>query len=313
MTLRVSPAPHIVDKQTTRSLMGNVLISLLPTTLCGLYFFGKRAALVLLVSTLSAVLCELMWQLLTRKKVTVFDLSAAVTGLLVGLSLPSIVPLWMPALGSAIAIILVKQLFGGLGQNFMNPALFARGVLLASWPALMTKSYEPIRAMLSSTAKVGVDTVAAATPLSSTFSTWDLIIGNVPGAIGEVAKIAILLGLAYLLFTKTITWLIPTLFIGTVVVFSLIVGNDPLNTVLTGGVLFGAVFMATDYVTTPMLKVGQAIFSILCGVIVVVIRKWGGYPEGVTYAILFMNCLTPLIDRYTKRKVYGEVKKNVKK
>jgi electron transport complex protein RnfD len=122
-----------------------------------------------------------------------------------------------------------------------------------------------------------------------------------------------LLGLAYLLFTKTITWLIPTLFIGTVVVFSLIVGNDPLNTVLTGGVLFGAVFMATDYVTTPMLKVGQAIFSILCGVIVVVIRKWGGYPEGVTYAILFMNCLTPLIDRYTKRKVYGEVKKNVKK
>lgn len=313
MSLRVSPSPHIVDKQTTRSLMGNVLIALLPTTLCGIYYFGQRAALVLLVSTLSAVLCELVWQLLTRKKITVCDLSAAVTGLLVGLSLPSIVPLWIPALGSAIAIILVKQLFGGLGQNFMNPALFARGALLASWPAIMTKSYLPARAMLSSSAQVGVDTVAAATPLLSSNSTWDLLIGNVPGAIGEVAKIAILLGLAYLLFTKTITWLVPTLFIGTVAVFAWLVGSDPINTVLTGGVLFAAVFMVTDYVTTPMLKIGQAIFSILSGIVVVVIRKWGAYPEGVTYAILFMNCLTPLIDRYTKRKIYGEVKKNVKK
>jgi electron transport complex protein RnfD len=293
--------------------MGNVLIALLPTTLCGIYYFGQRAALVLLVSTLSAVLCEFLWQLLTRKKITVFDLSAAVTGLLVGLSLPSIVPLWIPALGSAIAIILVKQLFGGLGQNFMNPALFARGALLASWPAVMTNSYLPARAMLSSTAQVGADTVAAATPLLSSNSTWDLLIGNVPGAIGEVAKVAILLGFAYLVVTKTITWLIPTLFIGTVAVFAWLVGSDPINTVLTGGVLFAAVFMVTDYVTTPMLKIGQVIFSILSGIVVVVIRKWGAYPEGVTYAILFMNCLTPLIDRYTKRKIYGEVKKNVKK
>lgn len=312
MNLRMSTGPHLLSKDTTQSLMLDVLVALVPATAAGVYFFGTRAALVLAVSIVFAVLSELVWQVLLKKKVRITDLSAVVTGLILGLNLPAGVPLWMPALGSIVGVVLVKQLFGGIGHNFLNPAIFARAVLLASWPVHMTSYLLPQRVLFGSAAQVGVDTVATATPLlaSSQWGMMDLFIGNIPGSIGEVSKIAILLGLAYLLVRGTITWHIPTFFVGTVALLSALLGSDPLTAVLTGGVLFGAVFMATDYVTNPTLRVGQCIFGILCGVIVVVIRKYGSYPEGVTFAILFMNCLTPLIDRYSKRKVYGEVKKH---
>lgn len=312
MNLRMSTGPHLLSRDTTQLLMLDVIIALLPTTLAGIYFFGTSAAIVLAVSIVSAVLSELIWQVLMKKPVRVTDLSAVVTGLILGLNLPANAPLWMAALGSAIGVLLVKQLFGGIGHNFLNPAMFARAVLLASWPVHMTKYVLPQRVLFGSAAQVGVDTVASATPLlaSSQWSVWDLLVGNIPGAIGEVSKIAILLGLAYMLVRGTITWHIPAFFVGTVAILSALLGSNPLTAVLTGGVLFGAVFMATDYVTNPTLRVGQCIFGVLCGLIVVVIRKYGSYPEGVTFAILFMNCLTPLIDRYSKRKVYGEVKKH---
>ena len=312
MNLRLSTGPHILSKDSTQSLMLDVLIALIPTTAVGLYFFGFRAALVLCVAILASVLSELVWQKLMKQPVRLNDLSAVVTGVILGLNLPANVPLWMPALGGVIAIVLVKQLFGGMGHNFMNPAMFARAVLLASWPVHMTNYILPARTLLASAAPVSVDAVTSATPLLSPaqWTTMDLLLGQIPGTIGEVSKIAILLGLIYMLVRGTITWHVPVSFVGTVALLSWLLGSDPLASVLTGGVLFGAVFMATDYVTNPMYRVGQLLFGILCGVIVVVIRKFGGYPEGVTFAILFMNCLTPLIDRYSKRKVFGEVKQH---
>ncbi len=312
MNLRMSTGPHLLDKDTTQSLMLDVLIALIPATALGVYFFGVSAALVLLVCIVTAVLSELIWQVLMKKPVRITDFSAVVTGLILGLNLPANAPLWMAALGSAIAILLVKQLFGGIGHNFLNPAIFARAVLLASWPVHMTSYVLPQRLLFGSAAPSGVDAVASATPLLSTsqWSTMDLFIGNIPGTIGEVSKAAILVGFAYLLLRGTITWHVPTFFVGTVALLTWVLGGNPITAVLTGGVLFGAVFMATDYVTNPMLRVGQCIFGVMCGVIVVVIRMYGGYPEGVTFAILFMNCITPLIDRYSKRKVYGEVKQH---
>jgi electron transport complex protein RnfD len=208
--------------------------------------------------------------------------------------------------------MLVKQLFGGLGQNFMNPALLARGVMLVSWPALMSVYTLPVRVLGNTSVEASADAVSAATALirPSAYSTYDLLIGNIPGAIGEVCKLAIIIGFLYLLFVGTISWHIPVCFVGTVALLSWILGSDPLIAILSGGVLFGAVFMATDYVTNPMLNIGHIIFGIGCGVIVVVIRKFGSYPEGVTFAILIMNILTPLIDRWTHRRVYGMVKKH---
>ena len=223
MKLRVSHGPHLFTRETTQTLMLNVLIALMPATLVGIYLFGTKAALVIAVSVVSSVLFELVWQLLMKKRVTVMDLSAAVTGLLLGLNLPCNVPLWMPVLGSAIAILLVKQLFGGLGHNFMNPALFARAVLLASWPLHMTTYHLPERLLFGSeTALSGVDTVASATPLLSLgkLTNTDLLIGNIPGSIGEVCKVAIIIGFVYLMFTKTITWHVPVTFVGTVIIMS---------------------------------------------------------------------------------------------
>ncbi len=312
MSLRLSTGPHILHKDTVQSLMLNVIIALLPTAATGIYFFGYRAAMLIAVSILTAVVCECVWQKLMKQKVRISDLSAVVTGLILGLNLPANAPFWLPIVGSALAIILVKQLFGGLGHNFMNPAMFARAALLASWPVYMTKYMLPQRVLFGSAAPMEADAIASATPLISAkqWTTLDLFVGNIPGSIGEVCKAAILLGFAYLLVKKVITWHVPVFFAGSVAALSFLLGSDPLQAVLTGGVLFGAVFMATDYVTNPMGHIGQCIFGFMCGLIVVVIRKFGGYPEGVTYAILFMNCMTPLIDRYTKNKIYGEVKQH---
>ena len=283
--------------------MRNVLIALLPCALAAIGFFGFNAMLVLLVSTFSAVAAEYLWQAATRQKVRVGDLSAAVTGLILGLNLPASAPLWMAALGSAFAAVIVKGLFGGLGDNFLNPALAARALLLASWPAYMTTWYAP-------TGLAAVDAMTAATPLANpgNYSTLQLILGNVPGSMGEVCKIAILLGLAWMLYTQTITWRIPVVMVVSTAVFSLIFGKNPLTAVLSGGLLFGAVFMATDYATCPMTAVGQIVYAALAGLIVAVIRRFSGYPEGVTYGILLMNAASPVIDHFITRRVYGHGK-----
>lgn len=318
MKLLVSTGPHVLTKESTQTLMLDVLIALAPTTVAGVYLFGLRAAWVLCVSVIAAMLSEFVWQKLMKKKGTIGDLSAIVTGLILGLNLPAGAPLWMAALGSAIAIILVKQLFGGIGNNFVNPAIFGRAFLLASWPARMTSFLLPQRLLGNSEAVIGVDMISGATPLvpqklgiGLNIPLSDLFLGNIPGSIGEVCKIAILIGFVYMLVVKVISWHIPVFFVGSVALLSWLVGNDPLIAILSGSVLFGAVFMATDYATNPMQKIGHIIFGIGCGTMVVVIRKWGSYPEGVTYAILFMNCLTPLIDRFSTRRVYGMVKKHV--
>ncbi|MDD3573221.1 MAG: RnfABCDGE type electron transport complex subunit D [Eubacteriales bacterium] len=312
MNLRMSAGPHFVARESTQTLMLDVLIALIPTTAAGVYLFGLRAAWVLAVSVISAVLAEFVWQKLARKPVRVNDLSAAVTGLILGLNMPAEVPLWLPAIGSIIAILLVKQLFGGIGQNFMNPAMLARGIMLVSWPAQMTVYTLPMRVLGSTSVVPSPDAVSAATALirPSAYNPYDLLVGNIPGTVGEVCKLAIIIGFLYMLFVGTISWHIPVTFVGSVALLSWILGSDPWMAILSGGVLFGAVFMATDYVTNPLLKVGHIIFGIGCGIIVVVIRKFGGYPEGVTFAILLMNTVTPLIDRWTKRRVYGTVKKH---
>ncbi|MCL1964412.1 MAG: RnfABCDGE type electron transport complex subunit D [Firmicutes bacterium] len=311
MTLPLSTGPHILGKRTTRGIMLDVLIALTPAAAAGVYLFGVRAAWVLGVAVASAVATEALWQRLSHRPLQVGDLSAVVTGLLLGLNLPSSAPLWLAAVGSAFAIVVVKQLFGGIGHNFLNPALAARAVLLTSWPARMTTFFLPERTLLpvASTAMVG-DAVTSATPLvKSGTAMIDLFWGNIPGTIGEVCKAAILIGFIYLLVRNVIGPHIPVLFVGTVALMTWLLGGDPLTAILSGGVLLGAVFMATDYVTNPMLIVSQCLFAALCGVIVVVIRQSaGGYPEGVTYAILLMNVLTPLLDKLFKRRAYGEVK-----
>ncbi len=314
MALHISTGPHLRSRQDTPSLMRDVLIALCPAVAASLYFYGFKALWIELIALACALLSEYVWQRLMKKPMRLGDFSAAVTGLLIGLNMPATVPLWVPAIGSVFAIIIVKQLFGGIGHNFLNPALAARAVLLTSWPSYMTKATVPLRALtLGFYEKTleGVDTVAAATPLLMPGTdVKDLLFGNIPGAIGETCKIAILLGLIYLLIRGVVRWQIPVCMLGTVALLSWILGKDPMTAVLSGGVLFGAVFMATDYVTTPMLKVGQAIFGVGCGLLVVLIRNFGNYPEGVTYAILIMNIVTPLLDRSLNRKVYGEVKQH---
>ena len=254
------------------------------------------------LATASAILFEYLWQKLTHKTIRLGDLSAAVTGLLVGLNLPPTAPWWLPIIGSGLAIILVKQLFGGIGDNFVNPALAARGILLASWPVRMTAFVLP-------TCFSGADATTSATVLAGYEASYmDMFLGNIPGCIGEVCKAAILLGFLYMLIRGVITWRIPVTFLAVVFVFSAILGNDPLQAILCGGVMLGAVFMATDYTTSPMSAKGQFIYAAGCGIIVVIIRNFCNYPEGVTYAILVMNIVTPLLDKYVKPRLYGRLK-----
>lgn len=301
MNLHMSTAPHVHSPVTTQRLMLRVVLALLPTAAAGVYYFGLPALTVLLVSCLSAVLAELVWQKIARQQVRINDFSALVTGLILGLNLPATAPWWLAMIGSAFAIIIVKQLFGGLGDNFLNPAMAARAVLLASWPVRMTAF------VLPTYFAPGAELVTAATPLAQpgAYSLDALFWGRIPGAIGEVCKAAILLGFVYLLLTGTICWQIPVGMVASVAVFSALLGLDPLTAVLSGGVLFGAVFMATDYTTSPMTPWGRTIYAVGIGLLVVVIRKFGSYPEGVTYGILLMNITTPLIDRFLPRKIYG--------
>lgn len=303
--LTVSPAPHIQSTQTTQKIMYIVALSLLPAGIAGIYIFGLCSLKVMVLSMLSCVVSEAVF-LKFRKKdpKAVLDGSALLTGLLLAYNLPPETPFWIPIIGGIVSIVIGKQIFGGLGHNIFNPALVGRVFLQISWPVYMTTWKNP---------RWAVDAVSTATPLARegarSFNYMDLFLGNHGGCIGEVCILALLIGAAILLFTKIISFHVPGSYIGTVLVLSLIFKENFMFHLLAGGLILGAFFMATDYVTCPLTKKGKIIFGIGCGVLTVLIRLKGGYPEGVSYAILFMNAVVPIIDRYTKTRKYGFVKK----
>lgn len=314
--LIISPAPHIHGGDSVSKNMRNVIIALLPALLVGLYYFGLGALVVTLTAVLASVLFEyLIQKYILKGEVTITDGSAALTGLLLGLNLPSNIPAWMVVIGALIAIGLGKMSFGGLGNNPFNPALVGRVFLLISFPVEMTTWPKPTPLTLHY-----IDAETAATPLSvmkmhlgELPSTLNLFIGSIGGSLGEVSAVAILIGLIYLLVTKTITWHIPVSILATVFIFTGILNGvnpdlcaSPVVHLFTGGLMLGAVFMATDYVTSPMNPRGMLIYGAGIGVITVVIRLFGAYPEGVSFAILIMNAFTPLINRYIKPKRFGE-------
>ncbi len=311
--LIVSNAPHIRGGNTTQLTMLDVIIALLPSLIAGIIIMGYRASLLTFVCVAACVIFEFLWQKLLKKESTINDLSAVVTGMLLAMNLPVTLPFWMAIIGCFVAIIIVKQFFGGIGHNFMNPALGARAFLLASWALPMTTWVAPF----SKLHIIGnADAVTSATPLAllggeaagELPSYMDLFLGNIGGCIGEISTLAILIGAAYLVVRKVITLHTPIAYIGTVFVLSYAFGMDGVYQILAGGLMLGAFFMATDYTTTPYTKKGQIIFGIGCGLLTVVIRKFGGYPEGVSYSILLMNLAAPLIDRITAPKPFGTVK-----
>lgn len=314
--LIVSHSPHFVDTNSIQRTMLHVIIALIPSLIAGCVFFGLRAFLVTATCVLSCVLSELIWQKIFKKPVTINDLSAVVTGMLLAFNLPSGIPLWIAIIGSIFAIIIVKQFFGGLGQNFMNPALAARAFLLASWTLVMTTFPNPGEYLQVINQ---ADAVTTATPLEAFSQSTkampsyaDLFFGNIGGCIGETSKVAILIGAIYLLLTRVIRLRVPVIYIVTVALGAWIFGGrnglftgDWLYQILSGGLFLGAFFMATDYTTTPTTPIGQILFALGCGVLTVLFRFWGGYPEGVSYSILLMNIVTPLIDKITAPHPYG--------
>lgn len=304
--------------------MLDVLIALLPAVACSLFFFGAGALVVLLSAVAGCVATEyLIQRFLIKGKSTIGNYSAIVTGVLLALNLPSNLPVYIVILGSIFSIGIVKMAFGGLGNNIFNPAIAGRVFLLLSFPAQMTTWPLPIvnrwkyfdietGATILSTMKESVSDVNTGASVASSMkdivevSTWDAFLGNMGGSMGEVSAIALLIGAAYLLIRKVITWHIPVAILASVALFYLALGDDPLMPLLTGGLLLGAFFMATDYATSPMSRKGMIIYGVMIGVITVIIRKWGAYPEGVSFAILLMNGLTPLINRYFKPTRFGE-------
>lgn len=314
--LVVSHAPHINGSDTVPKIMLDVIIALMPALIAGVFVFGMRALIVALTCVISSAAAEYIWCRILKKPNSTGDLSAVVTGLILALNVPASLPLWMAVIGSVFAIIIVKQFFGGIGHNFMNPALGARAFLMASWALAMTRWYTPGTHL----PLFGVaDAVTSATPLAAgsadKFSYLTLFVGNHGGCIGETSALAILIGAAYLVIRRVIRLRVPLIFIGTVAVGTWIFGGsgglftgDPLYQILSGGLMLGACFMATDYTTSPTTPKGQIVFALGCGIITVLIRIWGGYPEGVSYSILLMNVATPLIERLTAPKRYGFVK-----
>lgn len=277
--------------------MSDVVIALAPAATYGCILFGLRALAVLITSVSVAVLCEFLWNKTLKKSNTIKDMSAVVTGLLLGMNLPPTLPLWQAAIGSAAAIIVVKQMFGGLGHNFANPAIAARIILLVSFPASMTRFTEPVS-----------DAVTSATPLAGTAGTLSfktLFFGMHAGSIGETSAFLLIVGGLYLVIRRVITPIIPVCFIGTVALLSLISGESVMLSVFGGGLILGAMFMATDYTTSPTTPLGKAVFAVGCGIITFVIRKFGSLPEGVSYSILLMNILVPHINRFTLSKPFG--------
>ena len=318
--LTISSSPHSHGKTTTQTIMRDVLIALLPALAGSVYFFGLRALTVTLVSVAACVFFEWAWCRIMKQDCKVYDLSACVTGVLLAFVCPVTVPYWVLIIGDLFAIGLVKMLFGGIGKNVVNPALAARAFLM-SWPVAMTTwvkvGWENQAGLFS-----GVDAVTAATPMAAMHqgqlpeaSVLEMFLGNVGGCIGETSAALLLIGLAYLLLRKVISVRIPLAFIGTVAVLTFLfpMGHDRLTWMTAqlcgGGLMLGAVFMATDYVTSPVTKLGQVVFGIGCGALTVLIRYFGGYSEGVSYAILIMNCCVVLLDRIGRPKKYGGLKK----
>ena len=308
----VSSSPHLRDNVSTARIMQDVCIALVPACVAGVLFFGYRSAVILALSVAAAVLSEWFYCKASHQKSTIGDWSAVVTGMLLAMNLPSTVPYWMPVVGSVIAILLVKMIFGGIGQNFANPALAARAILSLSWASLMNTFAKPAFGNLA-----GVDAVASATPIaaSSEYTLGQLLLGNIPGTIGETCKLALLLGAAYLLWRGVISWHIPAAFIGTFAVCYLIgTGFNvqaTLYQVLSGGLILGAFFMATDYSSSPASDKGKIVFGIGCGLLLFIFRFCKKTPaEWCSFAILLMNVVSPLIERVTGRKSFGEVKKN---
>ncbi|WP_286316279.1 RnfABCDGE type electron transport complex subunit D [Romboutsia ilealis] len=322
--LIVSSSPHVRSNQDTSYIMKQVVIALLPATLAALFFFRLSALNVIFFCVAGAVGAEFLCQKISKQESTIGDFSAVVTGLLLAFNVPASLPWWMCLLGAAFAIIVVKMVFGGIGNNFVNPALAARAFLLASFPVAMTMwtktginwvNSENIDAYTTATPlsflKVGSNGVSALT--DSGINIGNMLIGNIGGCIGETSAILIILGGLYLMYKGIINYVIPTFYIATVAILMFILGEFSFTFViyelLSGGLMLGAFFMLTDYTTSPMTKKGQIIYAVLAGLITTVIRLYGGYPEGVSYSILFVNLMTPLIDKYTKTKVFGEVSK----
>lgn len=304
----VSSSPHFRNITDTKSLMLDVILAMIPATAFSVYHFGISALLIIVLTVLSCVASEYIWEKLMHKPITVMDLSAVVTGMILALNMPPEIPVWIPMLGGVFAIIVVKQLYGGIGQNFMNPALAARCFLLISFAGLMNNF---------SSAKIGFDALTGATPLAmartgdiTSYSLFQLFLGNIPGTLGEVSSFALIIGGIYLIVCKVISPRIPLTYLATYAVFAFIFGQHRgtyiLYEILSGGILFGAFFMATDYVTSPITVKGQYVYGILLGLLTGIFRCFGASPEGVSYAIILSNLFVPLIEKYTMPKAFGK-------
>ena len=308
--LAVSSSPHLRSGASTRRIMQEVCLALAPAGIAGIVLFGAHAAALIAASVITCVLSEYIYQKLAKEKTTVGDWSAVVTGLLLAYNLPANAPIWLAVVGGVIAIVLVKQMFGGIGSNFMNPALTARAILFVSWSSLMSSYPQTTFA---------VDATSSATPLAlmgagsvTDVNLWNLMIGNCSGVLGETCKLAIIAGGVYMLIRRIIDWRIPVTFIGTVFLCYLLKDGAEMAVyqVFAGGLMLGAFFMATDYATSPVTGVGKLIMGVGCGILLFVIRAYASYPEGCSFAILFMNVVTPLIDKFTMPKPFGEVKQH---
>ncbi len=306
--LTVTSSPHIKSHDTTRRIMATVCLALVPAMIASIVVFGARALLVELTTIASCVLCEYLWCRLRKLPQTAYDCSAVVTGMLLAFNMPVTVPLYLPVIGSIAAIIVTKELFGGIGLNFANPAIVGRITLAVSFPSLMTNYVYP-------NALVACDAITSATPLGvsdSEIPLLDLFLGTRGGVLGETCIAALLIGLVILLATGTIEITIPLVFVGTVAVGSALCGYSPLQQIMSGGLMLGAIFMATDYTTSPFTRKGKLIFALGCGVITCMIRFFGNMNEGVSYSILLMNLFVPVINKRTRNTPVGVPKKGGK-
>jgi electron transport complex protein RnfD len=319
IVLDVAYQPQVRTNMDTRRIMLNVMLALLPSLLAATYEFGFKPVLMVIVSMCSAVFYEWAYRRLLKKSSTIFDFSACLTGMLVAITLPTSAPWWLPLIGNFFAIVIVKQLYGGLGKNFVNPALASRAFLIASYAGIMTNWVSP-RAM-------GLDAVAMATPMSylyagepmpDYYSYRNLFLGIMPGCFGEACKLALILGGLYLIIRKIISWRIPVSYIGTVAILTFAFGHEGYDNfswmmynILSGSLILAAFFMATDYATSPVTLPGQLLYGVGCGALTVLIRYFGGYPEGVTYSILIMNICTWAIDKAFRRHQFGVTKEDI--
>ena len=325
LKLIASSSPHIRSNENTRSIMLDVIIAMLPALVWAIYNFGFKALISVVVSIVACLFWEWLYRKLLKNPQSIGDLSAVVTGMLLAFVCPPELPWWALIIGAFFSIVVVKQLYGGIGCNFLNPALAGRAILLASYATAMTTWTLPtskVDTVVSTATPLAImkeGTVEKFTELTANYSVGDMFIGRVGGSLGEVSALALLLGFVWLLIRKVISWHTPVAFIGTVAILTLIsapAGIDNvqymLYNVFGGGLMLGAIFMATDYATSPVTKPGQLIFGIGCGLITCFIRRFGSYPEGVCYSILIMNCTTWLLDKYIRPTIYGAVKKEKK-